>query len=81
MKQANAKDKADITASALELKVIGVKSINIKSVGGFLPLQRESFLAQDAAGAAAAPAVGLPTPIISGEQEVKSTVNIVFLLG
>jgi uncharacterized protein len=83
LKQAitNAKGKADIAASALELKVIGVKSINIESVGGFPPLQREPFLAQDAAGAAAAPAVGPPTPIIAGEQEVTSTVNIVFLLG
>lgn len=83
LKQAitNAKGKADIAASALELKVIGVKSINIESVGGFYPLQREPFLAQDAAGAAAAPAVRPPTPIIAGEQEVTSTVNIVFFLG
>ena len=83
LKQAitNAKGKADIAASALELKVIGVKSINIESVGIFPPLQREPFLAQDAAGAAAVPAVGSPTPIIAGEQEVTSTVNIVFLLG
>ena len=82
LKQAitNAKSKADTAAYALELKVIGVKSINIESVGGFYPLQREPFLAQDAAGAAAVPAVGPPTPIIAGEQEVKSTVNIVFFL-
>jgi uncharacterized protein YggE len=83
LKQAitNAKGKADIAASALELKVIGVKSINIESVGTFPPLQREPFLAQDAAGTAAVPAVGPPTPIIAGEQEVTSTVKIVFLLG
>jgi uncharacterized protein len=83
LKQAitNAKGKADIAASALDLKVIGVKSISIEALGGFYPMQREPFLAQDATSAASAPAVRPPTPIIAGEQEVTSTVNIVFFLG
>jgi uncharacterized protein len=41
LKQAitNAESKADIATSTLGLKVIGVKSINIESVGGFYPMQ------------------------------------------
>ncbi len=77
---ANAKSKADIAATALGLNVIGVKSINIESVGGFPPSPPQPFLAQEAAGKAA-PTGGPPTPIIAGEQEVTSSVNIIFLVG
>jgi uncharacterized protein len=82
LKQAvtNAKSKADIAAAALGLHIIGVKSIDIESVGGFPP-PPQPFLAQEAAGAAAAPAAGPPTPIIAGEQEVTSSVDIIFLIG
>jgi uncharacterized protein YggE len=82
LKQAitNAKGKADIAASALELKVIGVKSINIEALGGFPPSPLQPFFAKEAAEAAA-PTTGSPTPIIAGEQEVTSTVDIVFLIG
>jgi uncharacterized protein YggE len=78
---ANAKSKADIAATALGLNVIGVKSINIDSVGGFPPSPPQPFLAQETAGAAAAPAAGPPTPIIAGEQEVTSSIDITFLIG
>ena len=83
LKQAvvNAKSKADIAAAALGLHVIGVKSINIESVGGFPPLPPQPFLAQEAAGTAAAPTEGPPTPIIAGEQVVTSNVDIIFLIG
>jgi uncharacterized protein YggE len=83
LKQAvvNAKSKADIAAAALGLNVIGVKSINIESVGGFPPLPPQPFLALEAAGTAAAPKAGPPTPIIAGEQEVTSSVDIIFLIG
>jgi uncharacterized protein YggE len=83
LKQAvtNAKSKADIAATALGLNVIGVKSINIESVGGFPPSPPQPFLAQEAAGAAVAPAAGPPTPIIVGEQQVTSSVDITFLIG
>jgi uncharacterized protein YggE len=77
---ANAKSKADIAATALGLNVIGVKSINIESVGGFPPSPPQPFLAQEAAGKAA-PTGGLLTPIIAGEQEVTSGVDITFLIG
>jgi uncharacterized protein YggE len=78
---ANAKSKADIASAALGLDVIGVKSINIESVGEFPPSPPQPFLAKEAAGAAAAPAAGPPTPIIAGEQEVTSRVDITFLIG
>jgi uncharacterized protein len=77
---ANAKSKADIAAAALGLNVIGVKSINIDSIGGFPPSPQQPFLAQETAGKAAAPVGALPTPIIAGEQEVTSSVDIVFFI-
>jgi len=42
---------------------------------------QEPFLAREVAGAAAPTADSPPTPIIAGEQEVTSCVNIVFLIG
>ena len=80
LKQAvvNAKSKADIAASALGLNVIGVKSIVIEGLDGIPP---EPLMARKMAGAAAPEAGPPPTPIIAGEQEVTSSVNIVFLIG
>jgi uncharacterized protein YggE len=75
---ANAKNKADIAASALGLNVIGVKSIIVEGLDGFPPIP-QPFLAKEAV-AAAAPEAGPPTPIIAGEQQVTSRVNIVFLI-
>jgi uncharacterized protein len=75
LKQAveNAKSKADIAASALGLKVIGVKSIIVEGLDGFPPPPPpQPFLAKEAVS---------PTPIIAGEQEVTSHINIVFLIG
>ena len=77
---ANAESKADIATSALGLNVIGVKSISIEALGGFPPSPLQHFFAKEAAEAAA-PTTGSPTPIIAGEQEVTSTVDIVFLFG
>jgi uncharacterized protein YggE len=77
---ANAESKADIATSALGLKVIGVKSISIEALGGFPPSPLQPFFAKEAAEAAA-PTTGSPTPIIAGEQEVTSTIDIVFLFG
>jgi uncharacterized protein YggE len=83
LKQAveNAKSKADIAASALGLNVIGVKSIIVEGLDGFPPIPApQPFLAKEAAGAAA-PQAGSPTPIIAGEQEVTSRVNVIFFIG
>jgi uncharacterized protein YggE len=78
---ANAKSKADIAASALGLNVIEVKSINIEPINGFPPSPPEPLFSREVAGTAAAPTAGPPTPIITGEQEVTSQVDIIFLLG
>ena len=82
LKQAvtNAKNKADIAASALGLKVIGVKSIIIEGVDGIPPLPPPPFLAKEAVGTAA-PEAGPPTPIVVGEQQVTTDVNIAFFIG
>lgn len=72
----NAKAKADIAASAAGLKVIGVKSISVGQpviAPPPIPLYRAEAL--DGAGVAAP-----STPIISGQQEVSATVDVIYLL-
>jgi uncharacterized protein YggE len=71
----NARTKADIAASALGLKGLAVKSINLNEVGAHLP---EPFLAKDSLAAGISPA-NTATPIISGEQQVSVTVSMVFV--
>jgi uncharacterized protein len=74
----NAKNKADIAASALGLKVIGVRSIIIEGVDGIPVSSQQSFFASQAVDSAAPRAS--PPPIIVGEQKVTSSVNITFLI-
>ena len=78
LKQAvdNAKTKADIAASAAGLKVRGIKSIQVGEplLPPPIPIYRAQAFAE---GATPAP----PTPIISGQQEVSASVNIVYLIG
>lgn len=66
---ADAKNKASIAASALGLKVIGVKSIIIEGVNEFPLSPPQPFLSRESV-ADAATEDGLPTPIIAGEQQV-----------
>ena len=61
------------------LKVIGVKSVNVERVDGS-PLPSQPLFKREAVGAAA-PEAGPPTPIIAGEQQIISSVGIVFLIG
>ncbi|HEU4447567.1 MAG TPA: SIMPL domain-containing protein, partial [Nitrososphaeraceae archaeon] len=77
---ADAKNKASIAASALGLKVIGVKSIIIEGVNEVPLSPPQPFLSREAV-ADAATEDGLPTPIIAGEQQVTSSVNIAFFIG
>jgi uncharacterized protein YggE len=74
----NAKDKADITASVLGLEVMGVKSINVNI--GYLP-PPEPFLRQGVVGTAQSTAETADTPIISGKQQVSTSVDVVFIIG
>jgi uncharacterized protein len=75
----NAKNKADIAASAVGLKVIGVRSITIEGIDGIpVSSSQQSFFASEAVDSAAPKAS--PPPIIAGEQKVTSSVNITFLI-
>ncbi len=72
---ANARQRANIAAEALEMTVSGVKSATIDpidfpvfSVG----LQESSAVAADS--------ISAPTQLLPGEQEVSTTVNIVFYI-
>ena len=73
----NAKEKARIAASALGLKVIGVKSINFIEFSPPTIPQQQSFLAK----AAPTSPNAASTPIIPGEQEIAQNIDIVFILG
>jgi uncharacterized protein len=74
----DAQNKASIAASALGLKVAGVESVNIEGVDEIPLYPPQPYFAEEAA---AAPEAGLPTPIIAGEQQVTSSVSIMFLIG
>lgn len=71
------KAKADIAASAAGLKVIGVKSISVgQPVISPPPIPVYSAEALDGGGVTAP-----STPIISGQQDVSATVDVIYLLG
>ena len=71
----NAKEKADVAASALGLKIVGIRSVNVDQITplitGPTPYATESLKNQ-----AFAPS----TPILTGEQQITQNVNIVFLM-
>ena len=73
----NARTKADIAASALGLRIVGVKSANLNEFEvqppSPIPLAKESL-----APAAAPAATNRSTPVISGEQQVNINIGIVF---
>jgi uncharacterized protein YggE len=71
----NAKTKADVAASAVGLKVISVRSIKVGEASSSPPVP--VFRAQ----AFTDGAIASPTPILSGQQEVSATVNIIYLIG
>ncbi len=72
----NAREKADIAASALGLEITGIKTVNIDQATPFFagPLQ---YAAESSKIGGGLPA----TPIIAGEQEISMTVSIIFFLG
>jgi uncharacterized protein len=75
----NAKSKADIAASIVGLKVIGVRSINLNEFQPPSPIP-QPYLAEKSL-AAAAESSPISTPILTGMQEVTTQISIVFLLG
>jgi hypothetical protein len=76
---ADAQNKANIAASALGLNVTGVESVNIEGADNIPPYPPQPYFAEDASGATSSER-DLPTPIIAGEQQVTSSVSIVFLI-
>jgi uncharacterized protein YggE len=75
----NARGKASITASALGLRIVGVKSIDLTE--GFQPVSPRVPLTTASAATASAATSNKPTPIIPGEQQVSQSVGIVFMIG
>lgn len=71
----NAKEKADIAASALGLKIIGIRTVSIDQVTPFFPGPTPYGVAS-LKNEASAPS----TPILTGEQQISQNVNIVFLV-
>ena len=76
----NAKSKADIAASILGLKVIGVRSINLDGFEPPLPIP-QPYLSHKSLSAGTETSTASTTPIITGEQEVTTQISIVFSLG
>jgi uncharacterized protein len=72
----DAKNKANIAAAAVGLKVTGVKSISINEFSyPPLPLQQQQLRTAPASANANA------TPILPGQQQVSLSIGIVFLIG
>jgi uncharacterized protein YggE len=72
----NANAKADIAASAAGLKVIGIKSIRVGQPV-IAPSPIPVYRAEALDGGGPAPS----TQIISGQQEVSATVDVIYLMG
>ncbi|HYA84967.1 MAG TPA: SIMPL domain-containing protein, partial [Candidatus Bathyarchaeia archaeon] len=72
----NARSKANVAASTLGLKVVGVKSASVNEfeTSPPQPLLAAQPYATDGAAKTA-------TPIISGQEQVSTNVNIVYFLG
>jgi uncharacterized protein YggE len=68
--------KADILASAAGMKIVGVKSINLNDFATQppfpppIPSARQSLAAEEAR----------PTPIISGQEDITTNVDVIFLV-
>jgi len=69
---ANAKSKADIVAAAGGLNIAGIQSITVGELGlPTVPVYSKSVAFDEASS----------TPILAGEQEISTTVSIVYILG
>jgi uncharacterized protein len=73
----NARQRANIAVEALQMVITGVSSVEINPID--FPIYTVSL--RDAAGAGeAAGEVSAPTQILPGQQEVSTTVNVVFYI-
>ena len=71
---ANAKSKADIVAGAAGINVGGIKSIMVEEIG-FPPVPGPLYAKSVSSDEVSS------TPILAGEQEVSTTVSIVYIIG
>jgi uncharacterized protein len=72
----NAREKADIAASALGVKISGIKTVTLDQGAPYFPVS-----SLYAAESSKMDGISAPTPIIAGEQQISMSVNIIFLLG
>lgn len=75
----NAKQKAEAAASAVQLNVIGVKSIIVDGSTTVPPLPPQPFFRE--AATAQGGTASSSTPILAGEQEVSVSVSCIFTMG
>jgi uncharacterized protein YggE len=75
----NAKQKAEAAASAVQLNVIGVKSIIVDGSTTVPPHPPQPFFRE--AAAAEGGTASSSTPILTGEQEVSVSVSCIFAMG
>jgi uncharacterized protein YggE len=73
-----ARQRANIAAEALQMTITGVSSAEINPID--FPIYTVSLREATGAGEAA-DAVAAPTQILPGQQEVSTTVNVVFYIG
>jgi uncharacterized protein len=69
--------KADILASAAGMKIVGVKSINLNDFATQPPFPSPIRSARQSLAAAAE---ARPTPIISGQEDITTNVDVIFLV-
>jgi uncharacterized protein len=74
----NARQRANIAAEALQMTITGVSSAEINPID--FPIYTVSLREATGTGEAA-DAVSAPTQILPGQQEVSTTVNVVFYIG
>jgi uncharacterized protein len=74
----NARQRGNIAAEALQMTITGVSSAEINPID--FPIYTVSLREATGAGEAA-DAVSAPTQILPGQQEVSTTVNVVFYIG
>lgn len=75
----NAKQKAEAAASAVQLKVLGVKSIIVDGATTVPPLPPQPFFREHAV--AQVGTASSSTPIMAGEQEVSVSISCIFTMG
>ena len=71
----NARTKADIAASALGLKIVGVKLVNLND---FETSTFSNSFSKRILSGSRAPTANKSTPVISGEQQINTNIGIMY---